>query len=132
MLWVLYALSLVFVWLENRCIVQPRFDRPIIFSNQAILWILRLALTYGVLAGIWLAYGVWTAAIAFGASYVLNKLTFGHYFSKEVRATTARCMRMRMEAAASKHEQIDELKIGFEAQELATHIVMSNVKGESL
>jgi hypothetical protein len=129
MLWVLYALNLGLVWFENKCIVQPRFDRPIIFSNAAILWVLRLTLTYGVLAGLWFVYGIRLAGIALGAFYVFNKWTFGFHCSREVRATTARCMRVRMEEAARKHEQIDELKIGLEAQALATQIVMSNVKG---
>ena len=130
MLWVLYALSLLFVWFENKCVVLHRADRPVIFSNQAILWLLRLALTYGTLGGIWFVYGFWTAAIAFGAFYTLNKLTFSHYFSRQIKSTTVRCMKARMEEAAKKHEQIDELQIEVEARELANYIVTSNVKGE--
>lgn len=133
MLWVLYTLSLLFVGFENKCIVRPRLDKPLIFSsNQAVLFLLRLALTYGTLAGIWFLNGFWTAAIAFGAFYALNKLTFAYYFSKEVRVIAARCMKMHLEEAAGKHGQVDELQIGLEAHELAKRIVTSNVKGESI
>jgi hypothetical protein len=129
-LWVLYALSLLFVWFENKFIVRPRYDRPLVFSNRAILWLLRLALTYGTLAGIWFVHGLWTAVIGLSAFYVFNKLTFAYYFSKMVQVTSARCFRTRLEEASNKHEQIDESRMGLESHELAKCIVMSNVKGE--
>jgi len=89
MLWLAFTASLMFVWFENKCLVLAVWNRPPIFFSQSILWLCRLALTYGTLWRIWHVYGARTAAVAFATFYSLNKLTFHFFFNREVKRVAA-------------------------------------------
>ncbi len=132
MLWFLYGLSILLVWFENRCVVLPVWDRPPIFFNQALLWIVRLLLTYGTLGGLWAIYGFKTAAIALGFFYVVNKLTFKIYFDGEVRKTAARLRKLPPSPYANldRDKSADEATLERETLELARDAVTRNVKGQ--
>lgn len=133
MLWLLYGLSLVLVWFENRCIVLPLWDRPLLFQTigQAPYWLLRLAITYGTLAGLWITQNFKTAAIAFVAYYILNKITFKVHFEREVQKAASRFRNL----PPSAHADLLGEKLGGraspeqEALELARQSVIQNVKG---
>ena len=77
---ILFLLSFLFQWYENRTIVLPVEKRPLIFSQrpyfQALLFVTRLVCQYVGIVGLWWFYGLFIAIVAFGISYVFGKLTF--------------------------------------------------------
>lgn len=134
MLSVLYMLSILLVWYENRWIVCAwPMDRPLWFSpglNQGLFWIVRIVISYGTLLGLWVANDFKTAAIAFVGYYVFNKLTFRIYFNREVQNTAQRYAERTREEARAKNQQADESTIVRQTYELARMTVVRNMKGE--
>ena len=93
LLWFLYGVAVLMTWYENRWIVGAwPSDRPMWFSPamQGKFWILRLAVSYGTLAGLWYYDGLMTAAIAFVCYYVFQKVSFRIYFTREIQMTAQR------------------------------------------
>ncbi len=132
MLWFLYGVAILMVWYENRWIVCAwPLDRPMWFSPtaQSMYWIVRLAVTYGTLIGLWATRDLTTAGVAFGAYYVLNKVTFRVYFNREVQQTAQRYARLSTEEAQRDNRPLDHSAVMQDALELAKTTVVRNMKG---
>jgi hypothetical protein len=133
LLWLFYVLAILMTWFANRWIVGAwPLDRPLWYSSsgQARFYIIRLAVTYGTLAGLWYSYGLLVAAIAFVFYYVFNKVSFHIYFTREVQRTAQGYADLSIKEAKDRNEQPDELAIRLDAFEWAKRTVVRNMKGE--
>jgi hypothetical protein len=116
-------LALALAWYENKFIVLDIVRRPLFLSsptNQVALWLVRLVITYGSLAGLFFVYGVPQAGAAFVTYWLFSWATFRTYFSREVRTVAKEMMK-------SEGDPSDGLTEA-EAFEAATRIVKGNIK----
>ena len=130
MVWFFYLLGFLLVWYENRWIVcSYPLGRPLWFSpkNKSIFWIVRLAITYGSLFGLWKLHGFPIALIAFIVYYAFAKVAFRIYYNREVRETALRYVELMREEAQGNNEPIDEEMLVQEATEIAKRTVNQNV-----
>jgi hypothetical protein len=129
---VLYLLGFALVWYENRFIVCDMLDRPLWFTpkNQTMLWIVRLLITYGSLAGIWYAYAWPQALVAFVVYYAFEKVTFRRSYNREFRERYSRYLKRLREDAVKEGELVDEQAMVTQASEFAHRTILRNMKGE--
>jgi hypothetical protein len=123
---VAYLSGLVLSWYQNKFIVLDASRRPIVLStptNQVALYIGRLVITYGGLAGLLVAHGFRSAILAFATYWVLSEVTFRIYFNREVRRVAEILM---SETPAPSEDHTPSGKA--EAFENATRIVMGNMR----
>jgi len=120
------------VWYENRFIVRDALDRPLSFTktNQTILWIGRLLITYGSLAGIWYSYGWLPALVGFVAYHAFQKVTFRQSYNREFSERYARYLEGFRTRNISQGEIMDEQALMTQASELARETILRNMKGE--
>lgn len=129
---IFYISSFLLLWYENFCIVLSIAERPRIFrsaTKQALFWIIRLIITYGSIVGIWYAYGLFVAIVAFIINYVFGKITFKIYFNRQVRETASYFIQKAKEEVQSRGGLLDETKIEQDAFESAKNIVVQNMRG---
>jgi len=129
--WILYALSFLLMWFENRLIVLSAAKRPVIFgtlSFQFILWITRLAFQYGSIIGIWYVNDIAIAILAFAIIYAFGKITFKIYFNKEVQWTASYLTNILKRDADTKGEKISDDEIYRQAYSEAYNLVVQNMK----
>jgi hypothetical protein len=129
---VLYLLGFALVWYENRFIVCGILDRPLWFTpgNQTMLWIVRLFITYGSLAGIWYSYGWLQALVAFVVYYTFERVTFRRSYNREFRERYSRYLKMIREDAVKEGGLVDEQVMVTQASEIAHSTILRNMKGE--
>ena len=133
MVWlVLYLLGFGLVWYENRFIVCDVLGRPLWFTpeNQTVLWIGRLLITYGSLAGIWYGYGWQQALVAFVVYYTFEKVTFRRSYNREFHDRYSRYLKHLRDDIASKGGPLDEQTLMTQASEFAHRTILRNMKGE--
>lgn len=117
--------ALALVWYENKFIVLDVVRRPLILSsptNQAALFLVRMIITYGSLAGLFVVYGVAPAGVAFVAYWVFSSATFRTYFNREVRRVAKEIMMLEPD------DDLSDKPTEAEALEDATRIVTGNMK----
>ena len=129
--WLIYSLSFLLLWFENKIIVLPTVKRPVIFGSpslQFFLWIIRLAFQYGSIIGIWYFYGIVIAIVAFAISYIFGKITFKVYFNREVHWTAMHLVNILRKELETKGEQLSDDKICHKARIEAYDTVVQNMK----
>ena len=132
MSWVAFGVGLILLLYENHYVTRGMLGRPRWYSakGQAVLSIVRYAITLGSLAGLWYQFGVLTAVGAFAVYVPVSALTFERSFRREVRKQLEGYRQMLHAEAVEKGETPDLAAIEGEASRLAHYTVERHSRGQ--
>jgi len=85
---VIYVIALMLRWYQNFWMVLESFNLPLILhrmTNRTIYMVVTFILTYGSIIGIGYFYGLWAGLVALIIRMIVGRVSFSHYFNREVR-----------------------------------------------
>ena len=130
--WFLYAIALVLKEYANRVRFMAFHEMPPIFrrspSYASKFWLMRLAITYGSLAGLWFAHG-WRIAVGAFLCYMLFcVITFVRGSRRAVNKWARVDFERQQQEAAQKGQDFNEVTGWLEASKLAERFVEEHAK----
>lgn len=99
--------------------------------GQARFFVARFLLICGTVAAMWRQYNLVTAGVALGAYYLLERISFGIYYNRELKRLARRYVELSAVDAKKQNKTMNEDATSREAIEIATRIIRSRVKGKN-
>jgi len=130
--WFFYAIALVMKSYANRVRFMVAHDMPLAFSRSpgfaSKFWLIRLAITYASLAGLWLAHG-WRVLVGAFLFYLLFCfVTFVRGSRHQVNKWARVNFEMKKQDAAQKGDSFDETSEWFQSWKSAKKHVEEQIK----
>lgn len=71
------------IWYDKYCTVLDSFEKPGLYRNSTLVMafaLLRVAVRYGSLFGIWFVFGIYVACAAWLLGFVFSTLVLRYYY----------------------------------------------------